>query len=51
MQDTGQPETNAAPGETGVVIIPEKTDISKISPYSPSTLVNFDVKKVRLKIE
>ena len=45
-QDTGQPETIAAPGETGVIITPEKTDISKISPYSPSTLVNFDVKKV-----
>ena len=29
MQDTGQPETIAAPGETGVVIKPEKTDISK----------------------
>ena len=42
MQDTGQPETIAAPGEKGVVIKPEKTDISKNLTIFALYTVNLD---------
>ena len=40
-QDTGQPETIAAPGETGVVKTIEKSDIPESHHIQPLYLSNF----------
>ena len=50
-QDTSQPETVAAQGETGVVKDPEKSDFPILTKIRPLHLSIFHVKKVRLEIE